>query len=266
MKYLKQLFVFLFIISASHTSYGKIFFQSDFDSHSDPLSMPGWKTGSNVSLDPNGGLNFSQCVRVCYTSGGTGPYLLSHSIGNLNLSELYIRFYFKVDKPSGGAKFLKLFGKRNDPVGYANSTFGLHYYDGNLKEISYGSGSSVKNDTQTIIRYNGKHTDRNVIIQHASRPFMPVNGQWHCFEAHIKYNGNWKRDGLYEVWIDGKLRIKATNIKNRNEKNSMYFERVGLANYCHNPAFKQPWTLWYDNFIISDEYIGPIKPAINKRN
>jgi hypothetical protein len=73
----------------------------------------------------------------------------------------------------------------------------------------------------------------------------------------MKYNDNGKRNGHYRVWIDGKLRLYANNVKNRNDLNSLFFGSVQLANYCHS-NWEKTWHLWYDNVIIADQYIGPL--------
>lgn len=232
----------------------EIIFEDNFDSYTNTIT--GWSTSDSISLQNTGGINNSKCARAYYTRSGTTPYWFSKSVANRNLSEIYVRFYFKVDNPSGGAKFLKLFGVQNSPSGYANTTFMINYYSGTLYEISYGAGG-IENDTQTVIRYNGYKTDPNVNIVHASNAFDPRDGQWHCFEAHMKYNDNGQRNGVYQIWIDGQLRIHATNVVNRNDSNSRFFSTVDLANYCHS-NFTTPWNLWYDNVVISTTPIGTI--------
>lgn len=241
--------------------FGKVIFQDDFDGYTNSIS--GWGAGTNVTLQNNGGIDNSKCARVNYTSKGTGPYYFSKNILSHKLSEIYVRFYFKVDYPSGGSKFLKLFGESDAPVGYANTTFALNYSSNTLNELSYGDGSGTSNDTQTIIRYSGKAFDSNVNVVKFSNSFDPRDGKWHCFEAHMKYNTNGKRDGVYRVWIDGNLRIHATNVKNRNDKNSMFFRSVDLANYCSD-KFENAWNLWYDNVVISTEPIGTLGSVDDK--
>jgi len=248
--------VVIFLLMLGYAQ-ARIIFQDDFDGYTDSPGNHGWGISSNISLQPSGGMNNSQCVMVTYDRPGTPPYWFGRNVSDENLQEIYVRFYFKVDDPSGGCKFLKLFGKENSPQGYANSTFAINYFSGQLSEVSYGDGSGVSNDTQHVIRYNGSHTDSNVSIVNSSDTFDPRDGKWHCFEANMKYNDNGKRNGHYRVWIDGKLRLYANNVKNRNDLNSLFFGSVQLANYCHS-NWEKTWHLWYDNVIIADQYIGPL--------
>jgi hypothetical protein len=199
-------------------------------------------------LSTRGCFNGTKCARVRYSEPGTGPYWFGKKIDSYNLSEIYVKFYFKVVGPSGGAKFLKIFGEPNDPEGYANTTFAIKYHTGSLSEISYGDGTSKTNDTQHIIKYDGKTKDEEVNIIHSTDQIDIADGNWHLFKAHIKYNRNGKRDGVYRVWVDGVLRVHAENIKNRNDRNSMNIRSVDLANY--SPS-NNNWELWYDEIVIS---------------
>jgi hypothetical protein len=235
----------------------EIIFQDDFDGYSDSPANHGWGVSSNISMVNGQGVNESRCAMVTYVRSGTSPYWFGVNVGDLNRNALYIRFYFKVDDPSGGCKFLKLFGKQKQPEGYANTTVAIKYTSSLLYEISYGNGGGTTNDTQTVIRYAGEHSDSNVNVLVAEGPFDPRDGKWHSYEFYMKYNDDGKRNGEYKVWIDGQLRVHAVNIKNRHDDNSNEFGSVQLANYCHS-NWEHTWNLWYDNVVIADEYIGPL--------
>lgn len=251
--------LFLVFFTVSFTpAFGEVIFQDDFDDYTGEITN--WSVGSKVSIDSSGGIDGSQAARVHYDQSGTSGYWFSKNVQSHNLDEVYIRFYFKMDKPSGGSKFLKLFGQKDEPRGYANTTFAINYYSGKLEEISYGDGSGTSNDTQAVIKYNGQHTDGSVEVLKATESFDGADGNWHCFEAYMKYNSDGKRDGEYQVWIDGTTRIHAVNIKNRHDDNSMFFKNIDLANYCHS-NFETPWNLWYDNVVISTKRIGCLDNA-----
>ena len=235
------------------SAQAEIIFEDDFDSYQDEIT--GWSTGSNIYLQKSGCVDNSACAKVAYTGAGTGPYWFGKDVSAENLSEIYVKFDFKVDNPSGGSKFLKLFGKKDSEGGYANTTFAINYNSGMLYEVSYGSGVGTVNDTQAIIRYNGTISDKDVSVIHKTGEFDPADNKWHSFEAHMKYNDNGKRNGIYRVWIDGELRLHATNIKNRHDNNSMFFNRVDLANYS-NSNQEHDWNLWYDNVVIATHPIG----------
>ena len=117
------------------SAQSEVIFQDNFDSYTGAIT--GWNyVGTNVTLQTSGCISNSKCAKVAYTGKGTAPYTLSKDVSSRNLSEVYVKFNFKVDNPAGGSKFLKLFGKGLDPEGYANSTFGLDYDSNKLSRVS----------------------------------------------------------------------------------------------------------------------------------
>ena len=238
-----------------------IYFEDDFDGYSDSPANHGWTGGTSdkFSFPDNEGFGGSKCVKVTYDESGTPPYWFGKSISDLNLQELYIRFYFKLEDPHGASfKFLKLFGKQFAPEGYANSTFAASA--GNFYAIAYGDGSGVENDTQKEIRYSGPHyaSDPELVWHNYASPLYIADNKWHSVEVYMRYNSNDQRDGAYRVWVDGQERVHVTNVKNRHNNNSLYFDNIQLANYC-DVAYTQPFHVWYDNFVISDRYTGTIE-------
>ena len=141
----------------------------------------------------------------------------------------------------------------------------MNYYSNTLNDVQYGGGDGLSNDGQRIIRFNGTRSDENVTIHKSTGEFDPRDGKWHCFEAHMKYNDNGQRNGIYRVWIDGEMRLHAANVKNRNDLNSRFFESVQLANYCHS-NWSHLWHLWFDDVVIADEPIGPIGTEVLDKN
>ncbi len=255
----KKLIAFLIAIVLVHSTpaFARIIFQDNFDQHTS--SITGWKTGAQVYLEKAGGINNSQHVRVNYTHQHTLPYVFSKMIGEHNLSEIYVRFYFKVGpNAQGGSKFLKFFGKRDAPVGYANTTFTMQYETNRLFEASYGRGAHTVNDAQDVVRFNGMQTDPAVKIHTFTSPFSPTVDKWHCFEIHMKYNDDNQRNGIYRVWIDGQLRLHATNVTNRHNSNSRFFDEIALGNYGAHGKSNVNWNLHYDDFVVSTQYIGPL--------
>ncbi|MHA6485003.1 cadherin-like beta sandwich domain-containing protein [Paenibacillus sp. strain BS8-2] len=238
-------------------------FEDNFDSYTDSPRNHGWgEVHSAVVIDPTGGKDGTHAAKVQYTTPEQ-VIMLRNEVSNYDLNQVFVSFDFKLDSPvdndpstKGGSKFLKLFGKDglspNGADGYANTTFGLWYTSNTLNEISYGSGSDLANDTQTTISYNGNHLDSLVDVRYSTDTFVPQTNQWHNFKAFMKYNSNGNRDGEYIVWIDGELRLHATNVKNRHELNSDEFKWISLGDYSKVNA-AHPWNLWYDNVQIMRE-------------
>ncbi|WP_168121490.1 cohesin domain-containing protein [Paenibacillus sp. HB172176] len=254
----------------------QVLFEDDFENYTDVPMNHGWRGISDIEVDQTGGVDGSHAAKVPIT--GQGNHYLARTISRDNVSQVYVKFDFRMDNPSGGSKFLKLFGKQIQPAstyGYANTTFGLDYWEDVLKTLSYGNGSSIGNDTATIIDYNGTHSDPDVVVETSSGPFDPKDGEWHTYEAFMKYNSNGNRDGEYMILIDGVPTLHATNVKNRNDLNSNEFRAVSFADYTSDQYNGTPWNLWYDNVVIMDDapasvrekfetYVNPTELIINE--
>ncbi len=258
MKYLSITIAIGLIVWSATIAAAGIIFEDNFDGYSDSPLNHGWSVmGSQVAATTTGGFKGTRGIEITYNSPGYGNFVFNKNIADLKLNGMYVRFYFKVDNPSGGSKFMKFFGVRNGD-NYANTTFAINYFGSNLYEISYGDGQGISNDTASVIRYAGNVvSDDKVKVLVAKGPFDPRDGRWHCFETYMRYNNNDQRNGEYKVWIDGGLWVHATNVKNRNDLNSLFFDRVELGGYTHN-NWSHTWHLWYDNVVFSDQYIGPV--------
>jgi hypothetical protein len=247
----------------SFSAVAEIIFEDDFESSSS-VKSGGWSAvGKNVTLETKNCNNSSKCVKIRYAEQGYSPYLLQKTIRDANVSEVYVRFYFKFDDPAiccpGGAKFLKFFGDRSGE-GYANTTFGMGGLGESgtpvFRKLIYGDGSGTLNDAQASIRFDGVANDKLVEFKHFTDHFSANDGKWHHFEAYMKYNENGKRNGEYKVWFDGELKLHAVNVKNRNNLNTRKFERVALGDFHHDGG-NTTWNIWYDDVVISTNYIGP---------
>ena len=179
-------------------------------------------------------------------------------------NEVYIQFYAR--KTAGGfPKFVKVYGKSSS--GSSNTTFkGGDYVVGEITGISYGDGSTTSNDTTFGVSYApGK--DAESYVGGADRNTLPRSFEhgdtfqasewgdgtvWHKFQFRLKYNSgttalNEVNDGILESWIDGQLRVKATNIFNRHYSN-LPIDYIEFLSYTQGaPAF----TMDMKNITIS---------------
>lgn len=83
------------------------------------------------------------------------------------------------------------------------------------------------------------------------------SGWWVCVESRAKLNTPGKKDGVNQLWIDGKLEAERTNLDWRGTYTKHTLNGVFLEAYWNRGS---PITQkrWYDNFVISTEPIGPV--------
>lgn len=250
-------------VAASAEETGTVLFSDDFDSYGpdDDPKEHGWRLfGNNIDVDQGGGVGGGNAAKVTYDHAGTSGYWMRKFINDADTRQVYVRFDYKMDeKPIGGNKFLKIFGLRDqDPEtpedGYANTTFGIYYHNGLFEHVNYGNGSELLNDANAYVRYNGAKTDSQVQLLQYSDYWDGADGEWHTYEAFVRFNSDGQRDGEIIVWNDGEIKVHAVNVKNRHDSNPLKINSVDFANYTnHN---EHTWHLWYDNIVIADDYRG----------
>ncbi|HUU29001.1 MAG TPA: hypothetical protein VM123_14425 [archaeon] len=95
--------------------------------------------------------------------------------------------------------------------------------------------------------YWGNHFD-------PQKPFLPDRGRWYCFEVMVKLNTPGSRDGEQAFWIDGEKILHADSIRWRDSE-VLKLNAFWFGVYIHKAVRDN--TCWYDDLIISTDYIGP---------
>ncbi len=82
-------------------------------------------------------------------------------------------------------------------------------------------------------------------------------GWWVCVECRAKLNTPGKKDGLNQLWIDGRLEAERKNLDWRGTYDAHGINAVFLEAYW-NKGSPVTQKRWYDNFIIATKPIGPV--------
>lgn len=83
--------------------------------------------------------------------------------------------------------------------------------------------------------------------------------QWICVEVMIKHNTPGQRDGEQAFWIDGQLRGHWTGFLWRHSP-TLWANSLSLESYVTDRWTKNKVnTVYFDNVVIANEYIGPAK-------
>ncbi len=83
------------------------------------------------------------------------------------------------------------------------------------------------------------------------------SGRWVCVEARAKLNTPGHRDGLNQLWIDGRLESERRNLDWRGSYREHGINAVFLEAYW-NRGSPVDQCRWIDNFVISTASIGPV--------
>jgi len=83
------------------------------------------------------------------------------------------------------------------------------------------------------------------------------SGWWVCVEARAKLNAPGQRDGLNQLWLDGRLEAERTKLNWRGSYTGRGINAVFLEAYW-NQGSPVRQVRWYDSFVISTKPIGPM--------
>lgn len=83
------------------------------------------------------------------------------------------------------------------------------------------------------------------------------SGWWVCVEARVRLNTPGERDGLMQLWIDGRLESERTGLDWRGRYDEHGLNAVFLESYW-NEGSPVDQTRWLDLFVISTRPIGPV--------
>ena len=274
---------------------GPITLLTDLKFTSTTLSAPGWGFGSMrggvISVQPTTGPDPSTgtvyALEGSYPIPGLGGQYIwaDYSVASLNTEDLYIEFWAKMPGVKEGCKFLKILGQNpNFSNNYADTTFALDYTGadyGALRQVSFGDGKTLSNDSQNVINLNGTNPQwigRSYGEASVQTPQMSTFASadwgtgWHHFRIHVKFNSgttsqNEIPDGEYYLEIDGKVYVNATGLYNRNPANGP-IDRVEFFGWAQSEP--QPFQIWYSGiristggFVTSPIPMPPTSVAIN---
>lgn len=131
--------------------------------------------------------------------------------------------------------------------------------------LTLDPASGVRNGQVITTKYN----DFDNLRWLGMKPFagFPIHsasesGWWVCVESRAKLNTPGKKDGINQLWIDGRLEAERTGLDWRGTYQKHGINGVFLEAYW-NKGSPVTQKRWYDNFVISTE---PIGPAVCPRN
>lgn len=241
------------------------------------VGTPGWSIGaqnggtvgvqSTSSPDPSA--TSVDALEGSYPVPVGGQYVWAdYNLPHLTTNDIYIEFWAKMPgQYKGGCKFLKVFGQRSQgSTGYgADATIATDYTGvdyGSIRQVSFGDGTTLGNDSQNVINLNGTNPQwigRSYGIAAVQTPQTSIfasadwGTSWHHFRVHVKFNDgttlqNQVANGEFYLEIDGKVYADATGLYNRNPADGpiSYVELFGWSQ-----TQIHPFQLWYYDFRIS---------------
>ncbi len=183
-------------------------------------------------------------------------------------TEIYFRYYVRIDQswdPTYGGKFPGISGTYG-VAGWggrpSNGTNGWSARGGYHPTIPV---DNPLGDTVPVGHYV-YHADQdtiygdNVLWQDGYLGFLEKD-RWYSVEQHLVLNTPGVNDGVLETWIDGRKAYRQTDWRWR-DTDSLKIEQIWLNVYHGGTDVPdQDISLYIDNVVIADSYIGPMAGA-----
>jgi hypothetical protein len=175
--------------------------------------------------------------------------------------EVYWRVYVKHEA-----------GWTGNPAKLARATClaGTDWSQGLIAHVWGGAGDALCIDPATGItdsrKVSTKYNDFDHLkwlgLRNSETPiFSPAeSGRWVCVESHVKVNTPGRKDGVFELWVDGKREAARDDLDWHGTWNEYAIDAVFLENYWNGGSVKAQ-SRWFDGFTISEKPVGPITSA-----
>ena len=175
--------------------------------------------------------------------------------------EIYWRVYVKHEAGWEGnpAKFVRAtcLASRDWTQGFI-----AHVWGGRDDCLCIDPATGIVNSRKVTTRYNDFDHLKWLGMRNGKTPIFSTaeSGRWVCVESHVKLNSPGLKDGIFELWVDGKLEASHTDLDWQGTWNDYAINAVFLENYWNDGSVKRQ-SRWFDNFVISTRPVGPVFAA-----
>ncbi|MCP3976363.1 MAG: DNRLRE domain-containing protein, partial [bacterium] len=183
--------------------------------------------------------------------------------------EIFFRYYIRIDQswdPTYGGKFPGISGT------YGVAGWGGRPSDGTngwsargLFQPNVAGAANPLYNTVPVGHYV-YHAEQptqwgdNVLWQEAYLGYLEKD-RWYSIEQHLVLNTPGIDNGVLETWVDGRLAYRQTDWRWR-DTTALKIEQIWLNVYHGGSDVPdQDISLYIDNIVIADSYIGPMKGA-----
>jgi hypothetical protein len=140
--------------------------------------------------------------------------------------------------------------------------FIAHVWGGRDDLLCIDPATGITDSRRVTTTYNDfDHLRWLGAIQTQMPIFSPAeSGRWVCIECRVRLNTPGQRDGVFSLWIDGKLEASHADLDWHGTWQEYAINAVFLENYWNQGAAKRE-ARYFDEFVISTQPIGPVVAA-----
>lgn len=119
------------------------------------------------------------------------------------------------------------------------------------------SGTERGTGLVRTVRYNDfENLEWLGAVRGPTNVFSPEHaGRWVCVEAHARLNEPGRENGVFEVWVDGRLEARAGDLDWVGRYDEYGINAIFLENYW-NDGSPARQSRYLDDFVVSTERVG----------
>ena len=255
--------------SQPYSSDPAVIWYDDFDGPEKPYTE---SDGPLVAAEAFGGLGRSMLSLYEKGKQGVGNrkvFFGDSPVGKVirrgeSFDDVYWRVYVKHQHGWTGGGPAKLSRATSIVSSRWNQAMIAHVWSSG-EALTLDPASGVRGDRVVTIKYNDFPNLHWLGNRPASRFKLHGTeeaGRWVCVEARARLNTPGKKDGLNQLWIDGRLEAERRNLDWRGSYTGHGINGVFLETYW-NEGSPVTQSRWIDNFVISTRPIGPVVVPVN---
>ncbi|MFC1544917.1 polysaccharide lyase [Gemmatimonadota bacterium] len=179
---------------------------------------------------------------------------------------LYFRYYAKFAENFNQGNFMHwtmIGGSRTDEKysGFGKAGIkpdGTDFFTAMFEPARHGKEYSPPGALQFSVSYpemevsqDGEYWTNSI---HPRQPVVMERGRWYCLETMVKLNEVGRTDGEMAFWVDGEKQLHIRDFHWRDSE-VLKLNYFWFSVYIHQA--RQDNTCWYDDLVISTEYVGP---------
>ncbi|HEY3282760.1 MAG TPA: hypothetical protein VGN26_10835, partial [Armatimonadota bacterium] len=131
-----------------------------------------------------------------------------------------------------------------------------HVWGGKGDVLCIDPASGITSNRKVTSRYNDFDHLRWLGLRNGATPiFSPAeSGRWVCVECRVKVNTPGKGDGIFTLWVDGRLEASREDLDWQGTWQEYLPNALFLENYWNDGALKEE-SRWFDDLVISTQPI-----------
>jgi hypothetical protein len=137
--------------------------------------------------------------------------------------------------------------------------FIAHVWGGKGEVLCIDPATGIRDSQKVTTRYNDFANLKWLGVQQAQTPIFSQaeSGRWICVESRVKINSPGAKDGIFELFVDGKLEAARNDLDWHGTWDDYAINAVFLENYWNDGSLKRQ-ERWFDDFVIGTAPIGPL--------